>query len=199
MFGFEIIPNFHPIFVHFTVALIGAALLFMVLGGLFPRVRVAAQWRTAACWTLWLAGAMTVLTVAAGIYAFNTVVHDDVSHRVMITHRNWALLTTSVLVALVAWSIVCTRRRKPMGWGFLAAMFALQGLVSTTAWYGAELVYRHGIGVMALPLPSMHGHDAGSAHEHTEAMEMSPPDEMPAEAPATEPAHEDHDHTKHTH
>ena len=30
-------------------------------------------------------------------------------------------------------------------------LIALLGLLMTTAWYGGELVYRHGIGVMSLP------------------------------------------------
>ncbi len=48
----------------------------------------------------------------------------------------------------------------------------LAGLISVstlavTAWYGGELVYRHGLGVMALPKASDHTHAKGTpAHSH---------------------------------
>ena len=92
----------------------------------------------------------------------------------MILHRNWALGALAALLALAAWDVWRGRSgRTPSpnvpSPGFLVLLVAAWLLVMSTAWHGAELVYRHGLGVMALP--DVHAgqdtepHDAGG-HEH---------------------------------
>ncbi|MFQ5488038.1 MAG: DUF2231 domain-containing protein [Gammaproteobacteria bacterium] len=155
----EIIPNWHPIFVHFTVALlslsVGLFIVSQVLQGDLRR-----QWELVARWNLWFGVAITLLTVAAGFYAFNTVRHDEPSHLAMQEHRNWALATVLWFLAL-AFLLYRSRRSAP-GKGQLLALVLGGGLLLSTAWHGAELVYRYGLGVMALPAVEA----GGEGHEH---------------------------------
>lgn len=155
-----IVPNWHPVFVHFTVALVCVSFLFMLLARVMPRHRMSEQWRVAARWTLWAGGAFTLLTLLSGWHAFNTVAHDGPSHRVMLGHRNLALATSALLLALVVWAIRGYARNRPAGYGFFAAMTLLVIMVLYTGWYGAELVYRHGVGVMNLPVTANHHRDS---------------------------------------
>ncbi len=102
----EIIPNWHPIFVHFTVALFSTAVGFYVLAYLSARLKfksaiLTVEFETVARWCLWLAAFITIGTVLAGLYAYNTVQHDATSHHAMTIHRNWAL-TTAASILLVA-------------------------------------------------------------------------------------------------
>ncbi len=166
----EIIPNWHPIFVHFTIALLCTSLLFMLLKWIYPKPPYVEQWRAVARWTLWLGGAITLVTVFTGWLAFNSVAHDDVSHRAMLEHRNWALTTFVLIETLTVWSIIRCLRRQHLGYGFLALMILTVGMVGSTAWHGAELVYRHGLGVMSLPDTGQHAH-GDHAHGHATELE----------------------------
>ncbi len=160
----EIIPNYHPIFVHFTVALLSVSTGFFVLAYLFRRHKWRQQWLTTAYWNLWLGAGITLLTLAAGWYAFNTVDHDTPSHEAMLEHRNWALVTVVVILLVAAWSIRRYARSRPQNPLFVGGMVLAWVLVTATAWHGAELVYRYGLGVMSLPKVENHG--AGHDHGH---------------------------------
>lgn len=164
----EIIPNWHPIFVHFTIALLLLSVTLYVVT-LFVNQPLAGQWLIVARWSLWFGAAISVLTLAAGLHAFNTVSHDDPSHAAMIEHRNWALATLGVFFVLAIWSALRVRTGREVGKLFIPAMLIGGLLLISTAWHGAELVYRHGLGVMSLPKVSDHSHEED--HNHRESVE----------------------------
>lgn len=155
----EIIPNWHPIFVHFTVALLLVSLGLYLLG-LIAKCEPALL---VARWNLWIGAGLTAFTVGAGMYAFNTVDHDTPSHLAMLEHRNLAFITVAILLPLVLWSWLLHKKAKPVGWGFAVVFIVLGAMLLSTAWHGAELVYRHGLGVMSLPDVDAHDH---GAHDH---------------------------------
>ncbi|MFO9702932.1 DUF2231 domain-containing protein [Legionella pneumophila] len=149
----EIIPNWHPIFVHFTVALFTVSVILYTVTYLASYT----HWNTkpliveldiVARWCLWLAALSTVTTVSAGFYAFYTVKHGAMVHAVKVIHRNWALTSASVLLLMAFWVIWRYIRHQKPTLPFLMALFLAQVLLLTTAWYGAELVYRYGYGVL---------------------------------------------------
>ena len=211
MLGIEIIPNFHPIFVHFTVALLSLSVAFHLLD--FVTKGAKAEWRILAQWNLWLGAGFAIVTVLAGIYAYNTVSHDGPSHAAMTVHKNWALPTLLVFLLLAGWSVLSARAGKSASVSFLVVLVIAGGLLLSTAWHGAELVYRHGLGVMSLPDASGegHGHAGGSAHgdaqEHTgghgqSSTDMSDekvsaehlPEKEPQPEKSTDDDHDGHDH-----
>jgi len=157
----EIIPNFHPIFVHFTVALLSLSVgLFVVTP--FVKSPLKEQWQTVARWSLWFGAAITIITVIAGFDAYNTVAHDTPSHLAMTDHRNWAIATIVLFLALATWSIVWVRKGKNLGAVFVICMVIAGGVLTSTAWHGGEVVYRYGLGVMSLPQVEGEGH----SHSH---------------------------------
>lgn len=155
----SILPNWHPIFVHFTVALLIVAAALHVLSHFVSRNELKDQLVTTARWNLWIGIGATLFTVAAGWYAFNTVNHDEPSHLAMVEHRNWAMVTFAVLLGITAWEVYLYRHRKSKGWLFTALLVFAASLLLSTAWHGGELVYRHGLGVMSMPKPEGAGHD----------------------------------------
>jgi len=157
-----IIPNWHPMLVHFTVALITVSAIFFVLS---KTVKSKADtFESVAKWTLWAGAGITILTVLAGFGAYNSVDHDDVAHKVMKVHRTWALLTGVAILLLTLWSL----RAKAVSSAMVAASLVIAGLVGVTGYLGAELVYRHGLGVMRLPdtTGEGHAHEGGGGHDH---------------------------------
>lgn len=121
---------------------------------------------------LWGAALFAPIAAAFGWRAFNSVEHNEVSHAAMILHRNWALGALTALLAIAAWDVWRGRSRKMPSKGFLGLLVAAWLLVASAAWHGAELVYRHGLGVMSLPdihaEQDMVPHNAGRhGYDHT--------------------------------
>jgi uncharacterized membrane protein/ketosteroid isomerase-like protein len=167
----EIIPNWHPILVHFTFALLAIATLLFVVRAVTGRDRAPAGLETAANWNLWLGAAVTALTVAAGLNAAGTVAHDDAAHAAMENHKYWGVGTAALFMLLAVWNGWRVRVGRGVGIAFVAVMIvAAVGLVGTGL-RGADLVFRHGLGVMALPAQAgaEHSHEDGAEHSHDEA------------------------------
>ncbi len=162
---FDVIPNWHPILVHFTIALLFISVCFYVLASILKKNRWHDQWLMVANWNLWIGGVFAILTAIAGWFAYNSVVHDSPSHAAMTVHRNWALATLAVFVLLAVWSLRKNIKKEEPKILFLSIAIFGAGLLMTTGWLGAESVYRYGLGVMALPQVENHGH--GGGHEST--------------------------------
>jgi len=161
----EIIPNWHPIFVHFTVALFSLAVGLFVITP-FMKSPLKEEWQTVARWNLWFGAGITIITGLTGLYAYNTVAHDTPSHAAMSDHRNWAIVTITAFLALAAWSVIRVRATRHLGMVFVVLLALAGVLLASTAWRGGEVVYRYGLGVMSLPKADMHRHGEGEDHNN---------------------------------
>lgn len=193
---FEITPNWHPIFVHFTVALFSLAVGLFVITP-FLKSPLRDHWRIVARWALWFGAGFTLITGFTGLYAYNTVAHDTPSHAAMTDHRNWAIATIMLFLTLTAWSVVRVRRGHGLGALFVVSMVIGGGVMASTAWHGGEAVFRYGLGVMSLPKAEGEGH----AHEHGDGDHGQAMPDMGAggdiaagDAPPTDHHDEGHDH-----
>jgi|AZIC01.1.fsa_nt_gi uncharacterized membrane protein len=172
----DILPNWHPIFVHYSVALLSVAIGFYFARLILPNTsELKTQWLTVANWSLWIGCLFSIATVLAGIYAFNTVAHDSASHLAMETHRNWALPTAGLFLILGATALWLNKNNKQPGLTFLSTGLIALILLMITGWLGAEAVYRYGLGVLSLPEVSSgsdghdHSHGVGNKHSsHTQ-------------------------------
>jgi len=161
---FEIIPNWHPIFVHFTVSTLSLASIFFVLSHVMRSHPQNSNIRKFAEWNLWIGSISTILTVIAGWIAYNSVAHDTPSHEAMTIHRNWALATAGIFIVLALWLFYIKRSHHKVNISFVVIIIIAFGMLGTTAWRGGETVYRYGLGVISLPAVEK-GAD-GHAHEH---------------------------------
>lgn len=170
---FEIIPNWHPVFVHFTIALLSVSVGFSLVESFVRKHPLHLQLVTAARWNLWLGALAAIVTVIAGFDAFNSVPHNsETQHLAMLDHRKWALSTTALFLFLAIWSLSAFLRgkgdfRKSKNLVFVSLMTIAGLMLTVTGYKGAELVYRHGLGVIAMPAmeEGHHGHaDHGEYH-----------------------------------
>jgi len=167
----EIIPNWHPVFVHFAIGLLTISALFHIVSVINSKSTNYYQFENVANWNLWIGTLLALVTVVAGWLAYNSVDHDTPSHLAMKDHRNWAMATTGVFLVVAVWSFSRARKSVPIGWALTLLIVIATGLLATTGWKGGELVYRHGLGVMSLPDKGEHdhaSHDHGS-HDHGDA------------------------------
>jgi uncharacterized membrane protein len=189
----EIIPNLHPLAVHFPIVLVTLSAVFHVVAVAMCGKDFSKTLAALAHTLLWLSALSVLPTVFLGWQAYNSVTHDDASHAAMLVHRNWALATSFVLIFLAIWDARRNKIDSPPVWWFAVAVIAAWSMVAITAWHGGELVYRHGLGVMSLPVT----HD-GTGHDHHH--------EIGASTSADEHSHADtvlddqvHEHSQHDH
>ncbi|PHS23955.1 MAG: hypothetical protein COA83_09065 [Methylophaga sp.] len=131
----EIIPNYHPLVVHFTIALLSISVLFYLLRPLLPINHPwKEQWLNMANWSLWTGSVFTILTVIAGWFAYNSVAHDAASHATMTLHRNWAVPTALLFLVLAVSSINLAKKRIMPGLKFLSVSVIAAVLLMVTGW-----------------------------------------------------------------
>ena len=162
----EIVPNWHPAFVHFPIAFATAAVFFVALGVLYKTKPWSQQCLLFGHWMLWAAAIFACIAAVFGWFAYNSVEHDEAGHQAMTLHAYWALSAVGALVVLAALDV---RSRRFVGmpvYGFLVLLTVAWALVINTAWHGSEVVFRHGLGVMSLPEPENHGHDHAHGEGH---------------------------------
>jgi len=188
----EIIPNLHPLMVHFPIALISVSAIFHVTAIATRGKACATHCSVLAHTTLWLGALAALPTVFFGWQAFNSVNHDEAGHAAMLLHRTWALATLALLVVLAGWDAWRSKLDAMPAWWFAGAVIGAWGMVATTAWHGGELVYRHGLGVMALPAV-----ESGPTHGHEHASTLNGGEHADAMSP--ENAAHEHSHDGHTH
>jgi len=195
----EILPNWHPIFVHFTVSLLSLAVFLFLVARLIGNRPIQNQWLIVARWNLWIGTGFALITVIAGWMASNSVAHDTLSHAVMEKHRTLAFSTIAVLLPLAGWAWWIQYKSKVLSIPFLGFALLLLGLLTLTAWQGGELVYRYGVGVMSLPNMENHGHteqvhsnETGMAenHQQTEDAKDKPSHEHDEHANDVQDAHQ---------
>ncbi|MGE3831019.1 MAG: DUF2231 domain-containing protein [Parvibaculaceae bacterium] len=194
----DIIPNWHPIIVHFTVALLSIAATLFIAEPFIAHPGIRRQIATVARWNLWFGAGAAILTVIAGFLAFDAVPHSsETQHQAMIDHRNWALATAALFVTLAGWSLVQTLRGslELRGWQravFIPLIAGAALMLLVTGFKGGELVYRHGLGVMSAQANQAgaaggHAHGAGESH----AMETEPMETMPGHSHQSGAAHDE--------
>ena len=188
----SVIPNWHPIFVHFTAALFSTSVGLFLLNYILNFIKKTENTFITECeivarWCLWLAALVTIITVSFGFYAYYTVKHDGISHIAMTEHRNWAIATAILIYILAVWSIYSHIKGKKLTILFLVFLVIGECLLLSTAWRGGELVYRYGIGVMSLPSAEEVGHN----HHHEKMIEDN---KNPSASTSDESPHSHHSH-----
>ena|SRR3990167_5081726 len=172
----EIIPNWHPIFVHFTIALISISALCYFIAYFTAKYSFGQELLIVGRWCLWFSVLFAIATVIAGFIAYYSVAHDTPSHEAMTSHRNWAIATFIIIVMVAGWSVWLCYKHKAVSFIFILSLLIAFSLISVTAWHGAELVYRYGLGVMSLPKKEQmsrshdHGKKQKDVHKHNHSI-----------------------------
>ena len=144
------IYQWHPIFVHFTVALLAVSVVFFAFAWRIGNPAWHARLLAAAELNLWTGTAVTALTVAFGWIAFETVPHEDAVHELMVRHRNFAFATFGGFVALTALSGWQRRHAGYPSLLFAVGLLAALAGLAATGLLGGQLVFEHGLAVERL-------------------------------------------------
>jgi len=157
-------PNSHPLFVHFPIALLCGFLLMEALGAIMDKCSM----RGAATWMLYLGTLGAVVTVISGLYAAGGVEHGKEVHALMSCHMKMAIITLILSLILSVWRIAAGGKFSA-GWRtvhFIIGVIMVITLFST-ADKGATMVYKHGVGIeKARPADAATGSEAETDGHH---------------------------------
>jgi uncharacterized membrane protein len=143
--GLKGMLNYHPLFVHFPIALWLAALLFELATRLVKKESL----HYAACAALALGALAAVPAVVSGWSAEGAVPPTGPAHDVKELHES-LMVTSSILSGMLAVLGGFVLPRRPLGAlraAFLLGLLFLAGLAVVGADRGALLVYHYGTGV----------------------------------------------------
>lgn len=137
----------HPIVVHFPLALVTIAAILFVAARLLRSDALAANLAIVGTWNLCLGAVAAVLALATGLAA---VLDLDVAAEVrqaISLHLKWAMFTTLLLVLLAVWRGAGTAQSSRPSWIFVIVLLATASALVVTGFRGGENVYRYGVGV----------------------------------------------------
>jgi uncharacterized membrane protein len=139
--------HWHPMMVHFPLALTLAGAACLICTKVFKDGTLQDSLAFAGTWNLMLGAAAGLLTLGTGLAAaWHLALLDGAQYSVS-RHMIWAVCTSQLLALLalyralaVAWNSV------PRAWFLLFLGIACAGLI-ITAYYGGENVYHYALGV----------------------------------------------------
>jgi uncharacterized membrane protein len=136
--------NWHPLFVHFPIAMWVGALIFEAMAVL----RSSEDWHKTAARLLYLGTLCGLAAAGTGLLAEESVPEAGPAHDAFEIHETLMYITMSVAVGLCG---VAFFKRNNFSAGmrkiFLAGLLVLAGLMTAGADRGAQLVYQYGVSV----------------------------------------------------
>lgn len=144
----SILPNWHPMTVHFALALPITATLLLTLARAARDRAFAASAVQAAKWSLGIGIAALWISIGTGMHAYLTEPMNVAAEQAVRVHQYWGWGTAAVFtMAPALWQ---AQHPKRVGLALLLCCWLGTASASVTGWLGAENVYRHGVGVEAL-------------------------------------------------
>ncbi len=149
------VPGWHPLVVHFPIALVLSAMALLLAARLLRHESLAATAATVGTWNLCLGAAAALFALGSGLGA---VLDLDVSaavHEAISVHVKWAVLTTLLLVLLALWRGAGTASRSRPSWLFLLLCAAASAALIVTSYRGGKNVFEYGVGVRKIAARSV--------------------------------------------
>jgi uncharacterized membrane protein len=134
----------HPIFVHFTIALTSASLVFDALGFFFSKPSLTAT----GAWTLVGSTGMTLATVSTGLTsARRAPIEEGEARSFLRAHMALGLIFYGLLFAMTFWRLSVWQIGQALSWLYLISLAFVSVVMTVQGYLGGELVYRYGVEV----------------------------------------------------
>jgi uncharacterized membrane protein len=145
----NILPGWHPIVVHFPLALVTTAALFLTAARVLRRESYVATLATVGTWNLCLGALAALFALATGLAAAIGLHVDAAAHQAISMHVKWAIFTTLALVLLAVWRGAGSAQESRPSWIFVLVLLAATAALIVTGYRGGQNVYRYGVGVQS--------------------------------------------------
>jgi uncharacterized membrane protein len=139
--------QWHPMMVHFPLALTLAACVCLICARLVRRGALQNSLASAGTWNLIFGAATALLTLGTGLFAVLHLKLVGGAQYSVSRHIFWAVCASQLIALLALWRAMAVDSTSPPGWWFLAILgIACAGLI-VTGYYGGENVYHYALGV----------------------------------------------------
>jgi len=173
-------PNIHPLLVHFPIAILGIAIFFDFISFFLSREKK--WWTEEATAFLYGVGAVAAIIVYyTGTLAADSVMLPAEAQSVLTNHADWAWITiwfygiyAVARIAATWWSSEKHRLKFHVGF-FLISLVGMYFLFQTGD-HGAQMVFKHGVGVQAVEVENPVQHDHETDHDEGSASQSQSED-----------------------
>ena len=160
------IPGWHPLVVHFPLALCTTGAVALLGARWVANEAVARSLAIVGTWNLCAGAAATLLAIGTGIAALMRLHVGAAAHEAISTHVKWAMLAAMMLVLLAVWRGAGNAQDERPGNAMLILLAVAVAVLLYAGYRGDLNVYRHGVGVTGnAPCGDVppHGADAAGA------------------------------------
>jgi uncharacterized membrane protein len=143
----HIVPGWHPIVVHFPLALIVTAAFMLSTARVLPGKTIAATLARVGTWNLCLGAVGVFLALGTGLAAAVDLHVGLAAHQAISAHVKSAVVTTMLVTLVAVWRGAGTDADSRPSWGFVLMLWIATSALIVTGYRGGQNVYRYGIGV----------------------------------------------------
>jgi uncharacterized membrane protein len=141
------LPSWHPLVVHFPIALVLSATALLLAARLLRSESLAASVATVGTWNLCLGAAAALFALGTGLGAVLDLDVSAAARQAISAHLKWAMSTTFLLVLLGVWRGAGSASRSRPSWLFLVVLIAASAALILTGYRGGKNVFEYGVGV----------------------------------------------------
>ena len=149
------LPSWHPLVVHFPIALVLSAAALLLAARLLRNESLAATAATVGTWNLCLGALAALFALATGLGAVLDLDVSTAVHQAISVHVKWAMLTTLLLVLLALWRGAGATSQSRPSWLFLIVLVAASAALIFTGYRGGKNVFEYGVGVRKIAARSV--------------------------------------------
>jgi uncharacterized membrane protein len=139
--------EWHPIAVHFPLALVLTGAVVLSASRLSGLTRHRAALATVGTWNICIGAVGALFALGTGLAAVVSIHVDAAARAAVALHVKWAIFTSMALILLAVWRGAGNAQdARPSRW-FLAVLWAVTAALLVTGYHGGQNVYRYGVGV----------------------------------------------------
>jgi uncharacterized membrane protein len=156
-------PGWHPLVVHFPLALVLIAAPLLLAARLLRSDAIASTAAIVGTWNLCLGAVAAVFALGTGLAGVLDLDVSAAARQAISVHLKWAMFSTLALVLLAIWRGAGTRQGSRPSWVFIVVLFAAAAALVVTGYRGGQNVYEFGVGVKRIAARSVeapHGDQA---------------------------------------
>ena len=140
-------PGWHPIVVHFPLALVVTAALLLVAARLWRQERQAKTLATVGTWNLCIGAVAALFALASGLAGLIGLHAGLAAHQSIFLHVKWAIFTSLALLLVAVWRGAGAEQESRPSWLFIVILLGMTAALVVTGYQGGQNVYRYGLGV----------------------------------------------------
>jgi uncharacterized membrane protein len=147
-------PGWHPLVVHFPLALILIATPLLLAARLLRTDAAASTVAIVGTWNLCLGALAALFALATGLGAVLDLDVNAAARQAISLHMKWAMFSTLAIVLLATWRGAGASAGSRPSWVFIILLLAATAALVVTGYRGGQNVYEFGVGVKRIAVRS---------------------------------------------